>query len=168
MINLFASDEFVNVLKQIEFACHVTEQVLAETLYVRSVGRGGEAEMRRLMLDPHVDAGLVSVCTPSQPDELDLYVKIAADLDDGEAASIAIAALRKMTFATDDRKARRIAEDTGVAVITTPELMKNWADKAQPNSARVAVALRNIEENARFAPARDAPCQDWWRDMSRR
>ena len=167
LINLFATNEFAEVMKHVGFGLYVTEQVLSEALFVRADPEDDETELRRLQIEPHVRSGLVNVCAPSNRDELDLYVKIARELDDGEASSIAIAALRSMTVATDDRKAQRLAQDLSVPIITTAELMKRWVENGRPDTFRAAEALRQIELGARFTPRRSASCWEWWNRLIR-
>lgn len=167
LINLFATNEFSDVVKHVGFIFHVTKQVLTESLFIRAASVDDKTELRRIELEPHVKSGLLNLCAPSNRDELDLYVKIAEELDDGEAASITIAALRNMTVATDDRKARRVAKNWSVPIITTPELMKRWVENGRPSTSRAVTALRQIEFGARFIPARGASCWEWWNYLTR-
>jgi predicted nucleic acid-binding protein len=92
-------------------------------------------------------------------------VQLATTLDDGEAACLAIAKARGWTLATDDRKGRREAGNLGVQVITTPELVKAWADATKSGHAAVTKMLRAIQDYARFAPHRTMPLHSWWTDV---
>ncbi|HLB77136.1 MAG TPA: hypothetical protein VJO72_08900, partial [Candidatus Dormibacteraeota bacterium] len=60
-------------------------------------------------IDPWLQSGRVKIASLDSPLEEELYVQSAADLDDGEAMSLAICRARGYALATDDRKARRIA-----------------------------------------------------------
>ncbi len=91
-------------------------------------------------------------------------MRLAGDLDDGEAMALAIARLRGWTLATDDRKAKRFADDLDVPVVTTPELMQRWAKASKIRPAKLRTLLSNIQHCARFVPAEDAPGYDWWTD----
>ena len=86
-------------------------------------------------------------------------------LDDGEAACLAIAKVRGWILATDDRKCRREAAGLGVPVITTPELLKSWAEATRAEEAAVAKLLRDIRSYASFAPHKTMPLHDWWVEM---
>lgn len=65
-------------------------------------------------------------------------------------------------MATDDRKGRREAAALGVPVVTTPELVKTWADATSASDADIARVLTNIQTNARFAPHKTMPLHRWW------
>jgi predicted nucleic acid-binding protein len=85
-------------------------------------------------------------------------------LDDGEAACLAIAKVRGWTLATDDRKGRREAGALGVPVVTTPELVKRWADATKADDEAVAKVLKAIQDFARFFPHKTMPLHPWWND----
>ena len=74
----------------------------------------------------------------------------------------AIAVSRGWTLATDDGKALRIAGERGIATITTPEILVNWAEGTSAPPARIGEALREIEERARFVAPRRSPHAEWW------
>jgi predicted nucleic acid-binding protein len=93
---------------------------------------------------------------------VEFYVEFAADLDDGEAMALAIARARAWLLATDDRKARRRAVESGVSIVTTPELMKRWADSSRVPAEEIRSALERIQARARFVPAPDFPEYEWW------
>lgn len=92
-----------------------------------------------------------------------MYVDLATRLDDGEAMALAIAKTRSWTFSTDDRKAKRVTGELSVAVLTTPEIMKRWADTASAGAEELRESLRRIEQRASFFPSASDPLQGWWR-----
>ena len=84
-------------------------------------------------------------------------------MDDGEAACLAIAKVAGAgPLATDDRKAIRLAGELGVETISTPSLMKRWAESSGATDAEVAEVLRNIQTFSRFVPRRTDPLYPWW------
>jgi predicted nucleic acid-binding protein len=85
-----------------------------------------------------------------------------AALDDGEAMALAIARTRGWQLATDDRKAIRLAGEAAVPVLTTPGVMKRWADQLGPSTAEVSSALIAVRERARFSPSGRDPLCEWW------
>jgi hypothetical protein len=98
-----------------------------------------------------------------------LYVRFAADLDDGEAMSLAICHSRSYALATDDRKARRMAgaiKACPVRLVSTGQTLRNWAGTSAPPDSDVKRVLSAIERRARFLPPGDAPSYQWW--MERR
>ena len=89
----------------------------------------------------------------------------ATQLGDGEAATLAIAASRGFTAATDDRKALRLAASAvpNIPCVDTPELIQRWVEGANPSPTQIQEALRKIEDRARYRPRKDHPLADSWR-----
>lgn len=109
------------------------------------------------------DAAEASIC----PEEL-LYVQFAASLDDGEASSLALCVAHSYAFATDDRKARRIAGEQPIPVwlVATSDLMLNWMRETGASRDKVRSALLAITTRARFTPWKGYPEQLWWKSMT--
>jgi phosphatidylserine/phosphatidylglycerophosphate/cardiolipin synthase-like enzyme len=135
---------------------------MGETLFLRDVDPDGNRQLRRVDLQSSVDRGLLLPCSPESEAETSLYVSLATALDDGEAMALAIAKSRAWRLATDDRLAIRYAKDLGVPILTTPELMKRWADALSADINRVRAALRRIQVMARFVPSPSFPMHGWW------
>jgi predicted nucleic acid-binding protein len=167
VINLYAAGNLISVLPAaLGVRMHVPQKVLEESLYVRQPDPADATKLvqRAVDLAAVIGAGLLHRCDLEGEDELNLFVQLATTLDDGEAACLAIAKTRGWTLATDDRKGRREAASLGVPVITTPELVKAWADTAKADAAGVARTLRDIQDWARFAPHKTMPLYSWWVD----
>jgi len=69
---------------------------------------------------------------------------------------------RGWKLATDDRKARRLAGDMDVSVLTTPEIMRKWSEVIRSSPKDIAETLRNIAFGACFVPAVNMPEYTWW------
>jgi predicted nucleic acid-binding protein len=162
LINLLAVGELRDWLPVLGLRWHVPSAVMGEALFLRATDEAGKQVKEAVDLRPLVADGVLSVCDLVSTEELALYVRLAAELDDGEAMALALAKCRKWLLATDDRKGRRLAAELAVPVLTTPELMKRWADAASPTPDELAGALRRIQEFARFVPSDDFPLHDWW------
>ena len=169
VINLYAAGNLPALLPTLGRRLHVPEKVLEETLYIRErEGGPGAADpmlvQRAVDLTAAFDAGLLHRCDLEGGEELALFVQLAAVLDDGEAACLAVAKSRGWMLATDDRRGRRGAAAIGVPVVTTPELVKAWADATSAVGAEVARVLQNIQTYARFTPHKSMPLYQWWLD----
>jgi len=165
IINLYsASDDFCSLLQAMAGVFCVPQIVVEESLYVCRPDEEDERKTVREEIDlsPAVEDKLVQLCDLQSPEENALFVQFAAELDDGEAACLAIAQARAWTVATDDRKAQRLASESGIAVVTTPELMKRWADAKSMSDAEVGTVLRRIRNFARFVPRRGSVLREWW------
>ena len=168
VINLYAAGNLLTLLPPLGRRLHIPEKVLEESLYVRQPDPADAAKLvqRAVDLAPVIEAGLLHRCDLEGEEELNLFVQLATTLDDGEAACLTIAKVRGWTLATDNRKGRREAGNLNVPVVTTPELVKAWADATKADAAAVAKLLRNIQDYARFAPHTTMPLHPWWVDAA--
>ena len=138
---------------------HVPSKVSEETLYILQpdVEDVSKVVKCRIDLDHFTVAGLLHKCDFEGQEEIELFVQMAIQLGDGEAACFAIAAKRGWAMATDDRRARKFAADASLAVITTPELVKLWAENTSASDEEVAAVLQNIQKFACFIRGRTLP-----------
>lgn len=167
LINLYASGS----LKAIISACggdfYVSEEVRRESLSIRQVDPADTSLLIPSPIDfsPEIFSGLIKECRLETKEEIDLYVNFAIEVDDGEASSLAIAKSRSWTVATDDRKAIRLASDSGIDIITTPELIERWVKNSKATDDEIKLTIRAIERFARFRPRRGSPLYTWWYSM---
>lgn len=110
-------------------------------------------------------ANVLTLCQAESQAESDLFTQYAARFrSDGEAMCLALAASRGWLIATDDAKAIRLSRQAGLTVVSSPQLLKIWADTE--DEAMVVAALKDIELYARFRPnTAMAECQ-WWLDRA--
>ena len=169
LINLYASGKENSIFQ----ACGkfwVPIRVQNEALRIRRVDEDDPARLvsQNIDLGDAIASGYIQTCQLEGQDEVDAFVRFAMQLDDGEASCLAIAMSRGWTVATDDRKARRIASENGIALISTPELIQRWIDVTSPSELVISELLRKIERFVRFRPRRVDPLHDWWVAFSER
>lgn len=142
----------------------IPAQVQNETLRVRRADEDDPAALvwQEIDLNEAVAAGYLHTCQLEGQAEIDAFVRFAMQLDDGEASCLAIALSRGWTVATDDRKARRIASENGIALISTPEVIQRWVDANSASGTDAGDLLRKIERFAKFRPRRSDPLYGWW------
>ena len=167
MINLAASGIPLRELasnNQVAFA--MVSVAAREALYIRAVDDRDRRE--EIEVTEHAHRGELTL-VDLRHDELPTFIDLARKLDDGEAASLAVAVHRRLPLATDDRKARRLAQASTPAIelVTTSGLLRGWASARDESAARVSDALRSIEIRASFAPGRTDPNRDWWMRVQR-
>jgi hypothetical protein len=136
----------------------MTSVAAAETLYLAPDRASGE----RMVID--LSARSLDI-VELDPDELASFVELAAQVDDGEAATLAVAIHRHLEVATDDRRGSRLAKEHGIAVVTTASLVRRWANDAAAPAAAIAAAVDAIRRCASFIPPRSDPDYDWWCGM---
>jgi hypothetical protein len=128
-----------------------------------------EQELGGRDLQPLVARGDLTIVGTETDAEYISFVNFAAQLDDGEALTGAIARHRHWAIATDERKARNVfaREIRDVELLSTPELIKHWADTAGPLASSVRDALTNIRTRARYEPGKRHALYSWWQSHYR-
>jgi predicted nucleic acid-binding protein len=158
LINLEASGESHLLLAALSPTCLLCDAVSQESLFLRANQR--DQPPQRIDLASLFERGLLNACQAQSPEEEALYVALAAELDDGEALSLAISSVRGFGLATDDRKARRIATEIGsVPLFSTAEIVHAVESLGM---AKIAEMIRSIEFRGRFIPHASMPLSDWW------
>ena len=168
LINLCAAGELRNLLTAAGARWYLPSAVRREALFLRVEQPDGTVSQESVELLPFLESGVLTECHPEPGLELDLYLVLAGRIDDGEAMALAIAKTRGWIVATDDRKAKRLANDLGVRVWTTPLIMKRWADATKSPRDVVRARLLRIEQCARFSPAAADPLCKWWQSRATR
>ena len=167
LINLYSTGMEATILRACADDFHVCTQVKNEALSIRQFNDEDPPQLVSHPIDlaDLIADDLISLCEPEGLDEMDAYVQFATQLDDGEASCLAIAKYRGWTVATDDREAKRIAGESGIAVITTAELVRRWVSNEYPSDDEVVEVLQKIEQLAKFRPRRRSPESDWWHQV---
>lgn len=168
LIDLLASGHAEPVLRACGHAWHLPVAVRGEVRFVRQPDPTDPAKVITVAVDltPLISAGVLTVCQPDVQPELDLFTQYAALFrSDGEAMCLALAESRGWLIATDDKKAIRIGQQAGLSVISSPQLIKMWADIAHPHQPTLVKALKDIELFAQFRPNPTMPECQWWLDQ---
>lgn len=165
LLNLCATRRLEDILQALPFRAAATDRAAAEVRYLRRGGSGADADERDLVdLQPLLAAGLLTILHLETEQEAARFVQLAAELDDGEAMTFALAIERGLTVATDDRKALRLLARVAphLQAHTTAGLLQRWAALRQVSPSEQRQTLLDVQERARFAPNRDDPLQEWW------
>jgi hypothetical protein len=163
-LNLLASDvPFGELASASDVRFVMTSVAASETLWLEPVDLSGE---RELINDEVLAARGVALVTLGDI-EMERFVELAQSLDDGEAATIAVAVHRRLRIATDDRRAVRVAagQSPPIEVVRTTQLIKRWADTSGADEAHVSRAVRAIQRRANYVPPPDDPCLGWWNSI---
>lgn len=164
-INLCASGRMQEILECLEKVVVIADYVCEnEVLTIRSFDSGAEEPIN---LQPFIDEGLLTVASLNSEAEEITFVNFAAEVDDGEAITGAIALHRDWAVGSDDRAAinilRRLAPQQ--QIVTTPELIKYWADSASPARDMIADTLRAVRYRGKYEPSRDHFLHGWWQSL---
>jgi predicted nucleic acid-binding protein len=165
VINLAATGRLAEILDAFPARFAVADRVLAESLFVRGPDIDREPwRKERVDVASLVESGALTLATATRDEEWARFVELAAELDDGEAMTATLAISWRAAVATDDRKAIRLlgSREPPVAVLTTSQIVKPWAD-ARPASPRdLRAVLLAIQERASFLPSSRDPLRRWW------
>jgi predicted nucleic acid-binding protein len=163
VINLTATDRLPHIAKTANVTFTLAHQAAAEVGYLRDLV-DGEVTLTPIDLGSYDGATLETIALT--PAEYPLYVDLARTVDDGEAATIAVAAERGIPLATDDRKARRVCIELQLAEpMRTLGILHSYADMAGLQRAQLRRLLVKIRDRASFQPPRSDPDFKWWHEI---
>lgn len=179
LINLFASGSAEEILRALPYRWAIARYVLEEEILEieaedparpeepsnGDVGRQPLRPLLRHLLQREVLEEL-DIGSPEEETEL---VRFAAELDDGEAHTCALAITRQGRVATDDRKAIRVLRSAwasrghdGEPVLRTSDLLFSWADARQIARRDLVRVVRSIARRASYFPPKSDPhCERW-------
>ncbi len=164
-INLFATGRIEEILGALPHRVAASRYVAdEEVLTVVSPAAEAAGGVRRLHLGELERRGLLTLLDLGGAAESAELVRFAAELDDGEASTCALAVCRAGGVATDDRKALKVLARLAPQVMTvqTPQLLEAWAQAAAIPDAAMREVLTVVRDLARFQPRPDAPGFAWW------
>lgn len=166
LLNLYATERFRDIALALSHHLGVADYVLEqEALYVwRPSPTEPREERVPIDLSSLVQEGVLDVLRLEHHDEETTFVDLAALIDDGEAITAALAIHRECAVATDDRKARRVLAERAPAVllVSTLELLKEWAEKASITAADLRSAMLAMRSGASYMPGERDPLYEWW------
>ena len=162
LLNLLATDRLAAIAEITGWQFAICPAVREEAKKLRDPQTG---EMVPVKIAPFIDSGLLQVLELSGDEEVTLYVEQSMVVDDGEAMSIAIAASRNLDLAIDDKQAANHTRRTfpNVRLWSTPDILKKWADLAEPDAGSLREAIQLIEGRARYFPPNSHALAGWWR-----
>jgi predicted nucleic acid-binding protein len=148
----------------LDLTFHVPDNVLKEALRLDQPDPEDPTKIVSVPLDSDslIKQGLLQACKLESDEERERFVQFATELDDGEAACLAIAVERGWVLGSDDKIAARIALSVGVSVMTTEHLVKRWTDLTNASPAEIGVVLQNIQTFGHYTPRRVSPLREWW------
>lgn len=165
LLNLSATDRLADIGQGLPGGLCVCPQVREEALFLRDLTDPARP-LKPLVLEPFFSAGLLQIL-PLAPDEEELYVNLAAELDEGEATSMAIAITRQLHLATDDGKALKVFAHAGGnpnLLWTTPRILHTWREAQAISPAELTRVVRAVRDRARYVPPKTHALSAWWMD----
>lgn len=177
LINLLATGRAEDILRALPHRWAVARYVveeevleIAEDEKQSSEPGRGRVPLRPLLAEL-VEKGLLEELDVDSPEEEAEMVRFAADLDDGEAHTCALATVRSGRVATDDKKAIRILRSAWAAhgnesePVLRSEIIFAWADTQGIGNSDLAQIVRAIARRASFFPPRSDPYFERWMEL---
>jgi len=161
LLNIYGTGEMESIIRTLPFRVAVGVRARREAQWIRVEG---EEEREPVDIQPLVDTRLVVIEELQSQEEIDLFVELGLLLDDGEAEALALAIVRGYSMATDDRKARRMAEvriDRS-RLWSTLELLHEWHTRGGPSGPILSKTLRRMAYCSTYYPRRSDPLWGWW------
>jgi predicted nucleic acid-binding protein len=163
VVGLYATRRMDEIITVLGNPVAVVGIVANESQYVFRGGDGDDAHDREpIDLVPIVTAGVLSIVSTGEEEELQTFIDLTQELDDGEAMTAALAIHRRAVVATDDRKAERVLTERGVPIRCTLDLIKTWTDQERLSPPDIRQILIDLRQRATYEPRRTHPFRPWW------
>jgi predicted nucleic acid-binding protein len=160
-INLMATDSVERIVQVLDTTFLMVDQAASDMGHLRDE-IDGELVTTPIEVNRYVSHGVVQLLSIKET-ELEPYLELATLVDDGEAATIAIAASRRLQIATDDRKARRVCASYGIPdPARTLGILRAYADAVSLTDTAIRAQLRQVLTRASYRPSRRDPDYKWW------
>jgi hypothetical protein len=123
-----------------------------------------EREIKRFSLEPFIKQKLLRVVAPKSEKEFELLANFAAQMEDGESVTGAIALSRNWAIGTDDRRAIEVIRIASPSqqIVSSLALMKNWLDVREESIMMIRNCLVKLKRDASYSPKQDHELYQWW------
>ena len=166
LLNLYATGHLRDIAIALPDQYWVADSVAArEALFVWRRSRTDGKEVQEPVVPTSFsEEGLIQLMRLKKPVEEATFVALAAELDDGEAVTGALAFHGGCAVATDDRKARRVSGQLSppVELVSTLEILKWWAEGSRIYGDELSAALAEMQSSASYIPGARHPLYEWW------
>ena len=170
-LNLLATKKEAELLSGLHYSLLEPPQVAAQVQHLWTYpDQDGSRKKEPATTAPLRDAELLRTVVLEAAQELDAFVEAAAQINDADAACIALAGVRGLPLLTDDKKERRIARElfNTIQLVSTLDVLHDGAAKLGWDEDTLAAVAASLYWRGRFAPPRDDPRSDWYRLLLRR
>lgn len=162
-INLAASVDLGRIADALQLTFGMVQQAADEVGHLRDMIDGKVTLVPIDLTIPVANGRLLRL--ELEPPEVAVYLELAAIVDDGEAATIAVAINRGLDMATDDRRARTLCKERNLnEPLRTVALLHDYALAAHLTDHEIRAVLASVRNRASFQPARSDPDIKWWNE----
>lgn len=165
LLNLYCGWGGIQELKSFGSSWSISNTAFEEFTYARAFDANGSVQNIGVDRAALLRQYSLNVHTLNGAGELATFLDLSQIVDDGEAASLAIAAHRSLIFVSDDSPALRAALTLNVQTVSTPDLLIEWAGSDPSRNNQLPVIVKTIGILAKFAPAKSSQHRSWWSHM---
>ena len=169
VVSLYATRRMAEIVRVVSGNVAVADLVAAESQFVFRGGGGDDARERDpIDLAPLIDNGVLSALSTEVEEELQTFIDLTQVFSrqgrggQGEAMTAALAIHRRCVVVTGDRKATRILTEHRVALRTSLDLIKTWAEREEIGQEMLQTALVDLRQRGTYEPAQSHPLRGWW------
>ena len=169
-LNLLATRHEVALLQALGWSLLEPSQVQGQARFLSSPpDEDGHRTREPASVDALTQARLLETVELGTDAELDAFVEAAAQIDDADAACIALAGVRALPLLTDDKKERRIARDLfpQIELISTLGLVHDGTTALDWPTEKLKKLVYSLRWRGNFAPPRGDPHAQWYADLLR-
>lgn len=168
LINLLATGRAEEILNSLPYRFALARYVAEEEVFSDNAQ---DRTTPHPLITSLIGSGTLTQLDIATDAEQRALVHFAIHLDDGEAHTCALATVRSVRVATDDRKAIRVLREVwpeeGDPCIRTAEILFDWAELEQIEASDLAIILDAVTHGASFFPPRDDPHHRRWMQLVR-
>jgi hypothetical protein len=166
LINLYASGQLGALAVRQGQPFLLVPKVVAEATWIYSRDGNERGERVRIDLGPLIAQNLLEVVSLT-PEMRAHYIRLAVELDDGEAMTIAASLeIADAGVITDDEAALKfLAKETGLQASTSLSLLREHLEQAPPGICLDVIL--SVLISARYVPGPRHPEVAWWRKYVR-
>lgn len=167
LINLYASGQLESLAARQDQPFLLVPKVVEEAGWIYTRVGNERGERIPIQLDPLISQQLLKVVTLT-PDMQTEYVRLAAELDDGEAMTIAasLSTNEAGVVSDDDAALKFIARQETLEASTSLTLLREHL--AQSSPIVCSEVILNLRISARYVPSLRHPEVAWWRQYATR
>jgi len=163
VLNFLASDQLTSIMTSIPQTIVIAEYVYTEEILPVQAKLFSNRDQASV-LQTHINASSLNITSLNSAVEESMLVNLAVEMDDGEAHTCAIALCRNWDIASDDHKVLTVLKRVAphIRMITTPELLRQWANVTSIDANQLCTVLKNIQTRANYWPGPKHPLYAWW------
>lgn len=167
LLNLAATGREHEILRSLGVTLLAHDDVLAEALYLVGEDDDGHRVKEPVDFKELEEAGFLARRTLGRPG-MGSFVKAAERLTDRDAKAVGLASELGAPLVTDDRCIRNVVTESFPEVVlrSSLELLKEAATRMALSTDEVSEMLTRVRRKGNFAPPRDDPLADWYRQAT--